>query len=60
VRKPVDRVSLTAGLVLIGAGGLLALDQTGTIELTLGLTGALISAVVGTILLITGLSDDGG
>ena len=53
-----DRVSLTAGLGLIAVGGLLLLDQSGSVELTIGLAGALMAALIGVILLLSGLDDD--
>lgn len=54
----VDGVSLVAGLALTVMGALLWLDQEGSIDLTLGLVGALASAVVGIVLVASGLSDD--
>jgi len=50
-----DRVSLAAGLVISGLGGLLLLDQEDVIDLSLGLLGALVSAAIGAILLVSGL-----
>jgi hypothetical protein len=58
VREPVDVVSLGAGLGLIAVGGLLLLDQAGSLELTIGLAAALMAALIGMILLLSGLSDD--
>ena len=58
MREPVDVVSLGAGLGLIAVGGLLLLDQAGSLELTIGLAAALMAALIGMILLLSGLSDD--
>jgi hypothetical protein len=58
VRDGVDVVSLGAGLGLIAVGGLLLLDQAGSVELTIGLAAALMAALIGMILLLSGLSDD--
>lgn len=55
-----DSVSLTAGLVVIGLGGLLLLDQEDVVDLTLGLVGALVAATIGTILLVSGLAGEEG
>ena len=56
--EQVDVVSLGAGLGLIAVGGLLLLDQAGSLELTIGLAAALMAALIGMILLLSGLSDD--
>jgi hypothetical protein len=58
VREQLDVVSLGAGLGLIAVGGLLLLDQAGSLELTIGLAAALMAALIGMILLLSGLSDD--
>ena len=58
MRERLDVVSLSAGLGLIAVGGLLLLDQAGSVELTVGLVGALMAALIGTILLLSGLNDD--
>ena len=58
--RSLDRVSLTAGLVIIGLGGLLLLDQEDVIDLTLGLVGALVAAMIGAILLVSGLAGGEG
>jgi peptidoglycan/LPS O-acetylase OafA/YrhL len=59
VRRSADRddVSLAAGMGVIALGLLLLLDQSGAIELTFGWLGALLAAVVGTALLVSGLRD---
>jgi hypothetical protein len=58
VRDRLDVVSLGSGLGLIAVGGLLLLDQSGSIELTIGLAAALMAALIGMILLLSGLTDD--
>jgi hypothetical protein len=58
VRERVDVVSLGSGLGLIAVGGLLLLDQAGSVELTIGLAAALMAALIGMILVLSGLSDD--
>ena len=58
MRQGLDVVSLGAGLGLIAVGGLLLLDQAGSLELTIGLAAALMAALIGMILLLSGLNDD--
>ena len=58
MRERLDVVSLGAGLGLIAVGGLLLLDQAGSLELTIGLAGALMAGLIGMILLLSGLDDD--
>ena len=58
MRGRLDVVSLGAGLGLIAVGGLLLLDQAGSVELTIGLAGALMAGLIGMILLLSGLNDD--
>lgn len=53
-----DKVSLVAGLTVAAMGALLWLDQEGTIDLTLGLFGALASAVIGFILVVSGTAQE--
>jgi hypothetical protein len=60
VRPSADRrddVSLTAGIGVAALGALLLLDQSGAIDLTLGWLGAIVAALVGTVLLVSGLRD---
>jgi hypothetical protein len=59
VRPSADRddVSLAAGIGVITLGALLLLDQSGAIELTFGWLAAILAAVVGTALLVSGLRD---
>ena len=52
-----DDVSLAAGIGLVALGALLLLDQAGAIDLTLGWLGATVAAVLGTVLLVSGLRD---
>jgi len=54
-----DRVSLVAGVAIVAMGVVFWLDQAGDVHLSLGLVGALLSAVLGVILLASGLDDDG-
>ena len=58
MRERLDVVSFSAGLGLIAVGGLLLLDQAGSVELTIGLVGALMAGLIGMILLLSGLNDD--
>ena len=58
MRERLDLVSLGSGLGLIAVGGLLLLDQAGSLELTIGLAGALMAGLIGMILLLSGLNDD--
>jgi hypothetical protein len=53
----VDLVSLIAGLALLALGGLLILDQSGALELTAGWFGAALAAVLGSILIASGLGE---
>ena len=55
----IDRVSLVAGIAVIVMGALLGLDQAGDAHLSAGLIGALFAAVLGVILLASGLDDNG-
>jgi peptidoglycan/LPS O-acetylase OafA/YrhL len=52
-----DDVSLAAGIGLAALGALLLLDQSGAIDVTLGWLGAMVAAVLGTVLLVSGLRD---
>ena len=56
-RRP-DRVSLAAGIGVIAMGVLLLADQEDALSLSLGLFGAIVSAVVGAILLISGIDEN--
>ena len=58
MRERLDLVSLGSGLGLIAVGGLLLLDQAGSLELTIGLAGAMMAGLIGMILLLSGLNDD--
>jgi hypothetical protein len=51
-----DRLSLTAGLVLVVFGIVLLLDSTGTLKLSFGAMAPVSFAAVGAILLASGLS----
>jgi hypothetical protein len=52
-----DVASLATGIAVMVLGGLLLLDQSGELELSLGLVGAMLAAVVGVALLLAGLTD---
>ncbi len=52
--KP-DVASLVAGLVLIGFGAVLVLDQTGTLDLRFAALAPIACAAVGAVLLALGL-----
>ena len=58
MQSGVDRVSLASGAALFVLGVLLLLEQEGTLDLGFNLLTALVAAALGTILLISGLSDD--
>lgn len=51
-----DWTSLTAGLVLIGLGGLSLLDRVDALDLRFGYLWPALLAAVGTILLVGGLT----
>ena len=51
-----DVASLVAGLVLIGFGAVLLLDQAGTLDLRFAALAPIACAAVGAILLASGLS----
>ena len=53
-----DRVSLAAGIGVIAMGVLLLADQEDALSLSLGLFGAIVSAVIGAILLISGIDEN--
>ncbi len=57
-RRP-DPLSLVAGLALIAFGIVLALERSGTLELRFATVAPMASAVVGAILLTSGLSRRG-
>ena len=55
MRRP-DVPSLVAGLSIVGFGVVLLLDQVGTLELGFAALGPIVFAVIGGILLASGLS----
>ena len=57
MRQRLDPTSLAAGLAVTLMGGLLLLDLETGFELTLGLFGAILAAVIGTILLVSGITN---
>ena len=60
VSRELDRVSAAAGVAVTVMGVLLLLDQEDVVELSLGLVGALIAAVLGAILIVSGLGEEAG
>ncbi len=54
--REIDATSLVAGLVLVAFGVVLLLDSSGTLRLTFGTMAPMAFAVIGAILLATGLS----
>lgn len=56
-KRHVDRVSLVAGIAVMGLGLLLLGDQAGAFDLGFNLLAAAVALTVGTILLISGLND---
>jgi hypothetical protein len=60
--RRVDSVSLVAGLAIIAVGALLLADQEDVIDLSLGVVGAVVAAVIGVILIASGINEgaDGG
>jgi hypothetical protein len=58
VRRSPDIASIVAGIALVAFGGVLLADAAGAIALTFEAVGPITCAVVGAILLATGLSRD--
>jgi hypothetical protein len=58
-RRP-DSTGLAAGISLAALGGLLLLDQAGTVDLELGWAAVALTAAAGVILLVSGLAHDRG
>jgi hypothetical protein len=56
--RPADTVSLVAGAAIAALGGLLVLDQSGSLDLDAGWIGAAFAAAVGVILIVSGLLDN--
>ena len=54
--RQVDRFSLVAGVVLLAFGIVLLLDRSGTVRLTFATMAPMAFAVVGAILLVSGLT----
>jgi hypothetical protein len=55
----VDVVSLAAGAIAAAVGGLILLESSGAIDLTLGWMAVVLTAAVGAILVVSGLAEDG-
>jgi hypothetical protein len=58
-RRTPDQVSLAAGIGIAVLGVALLLDQVDAVALSFGWLGAIVAAVAGTALLISGLRDPG-
>jgi len=56
-RGRADRTLIAAGLAVIALGTLLLLDRTGVIDVRFGYMLPALLAAVGTVLLVTGLSE---
>ena len=56
MRSRVDLISLTAGVGVGALGTLLLLDQTGAIDMSFAAIAPIVCAVVGVILLVSGLA----
>jgi hypothetical protein len=54
----IDRVSLTAGVLIVVVGVLMVFDQSSEVNLSGGVIAALFVGVFGLILLISGLIED--
>jgi hypothetical protein len=52
----IDRLSLVAGLALVAFGVVLLLDRSGALSLSFGVTAPMAFAVVGAILIASGLT----
>ena len=55
MRRRIDLISLTAGVGVAALGTLLLLDQAGTIDMSFAAVAPIVCAVVGAILLASGL-----
>ena len=55
--REVDRVSLVSGFILLALGGVLILDQSDVIDLSLNLAAALLAASLGAVLLVSGFNE---
>jgi multisubunit Na+/H+ antiporter MnhG subunit len=55
----VDVVSFGAGAIVAAVGALVLLESSGAVDLTLGWMAVVLTAAVGTILLLSGLADNG-
>ena len=54
-----DLVSLASGAVIAALGALVLLDSAGAIDISLGWIAVVLTASIGTILLLSGLVDGG-
>lgn len=54
-----DPVSIVSGAVVAALGAFVLLESTGALHVSLGWAAVVLSAAVGSILLLSGLLDDG-
>lgn len=54
-----DPVSLASGAAIAALGALVLLDSAGAVELSFGWTAVALTAALGAILLVSGLTGDG-
>lgn len=58
MREGVDRTALISGIAVIAIGGLLMLDQGGSVEISAGVLAAIFVGAFGLIMLLSGLFED--
>lgn len=58
MRERVDRTALISGVAVIVIGGLLMLDQGGSVEISAGVLAAIFVGAFGLIMLLSGLFED--
>lgn len=58
MRDGVDRTALISGIAVIAIGGLLMLDQGGSVEISAGVLAAIFVGAFGLIMLLSGLFED--
>ena len=58
MRERVDRTALISGIAVIAIGGLLMLDQGGSVEISAGVLAAIFVGAFGLIMLLSGLFED--
>jgi hypothetical protein len=55
----IDPISLGAGVIIAATGGLILLNESGVVDLTLGWIAVVLTAAVGAIVLLSGLANGG-